>query len=138
MRKLSLLLAAVFLPLLLASACGGGEEQGITVEDFTGTWFQQSAGVYTQFNEDGTFRAALSVANLEDDPIDLGQYRLEGTLVTFVASDESPTCPGLSGSYQVELIEEGRLQFVLEEDPCGKRKSPTSGAPSGPLRRIEP
>ena len=138
MRKLSLLLAAVFLPLLLASACGGGEEEGITVEDFTGRWVQSSSAVWVQFNEDGTFRAALSVADLEQRPIDLGEFRLEGTLFTFASSDESRDCAGQSGTYQVELTEEGHLQFVLEEDPCGIRASPTSGAPSGPLRRIEP
>ncbi len=135
-RIVRLSLALLFA--LLASACGGGEEEGVTVEEFTGTWFQSSSGVYSQFNEDGTFRVALSVADLEDDPADLGQFRLEGTLVTFTTSDDSPNCAGQSGSYQVELTEEGHLRFVLEEDPCGLRASPSLGLPSGLLRLTSP
>lgn len=124
---------------VIAAACGDDGQPSITVEDLTGTYFQSSASVYARFDEDGTFRVANSVAKLDENPdIDLGQFLLEGTLITLMSSDESPTCPGLSGSYQVELTEEGRLQFVLEEDPCGIRKSPTSGAASGPLRRISP
>ena len=138
-----LFIASLLLVLVtIAAACGDdddGEEEGITVEDFTGTWFLSSAGLYVQFNEDGTFRAASSVADLEDEPFDLGQFRLEGTLFTFTTSDESPLCAGQSGSYQVELTEEGELQFALEEDPnCGPRASLTSGIASGPLSRIEP
>ena len=135
MRKLLFIIVVALGGVLLPSACGGDGEEGITIEDFTGLWHQSSSGVYNQFNEDGTFLVALSVANLEKAPVDLGQFRLEGTRVTFTTSDESPECAGLSGSYQVELTEEGELRFVLEEDPCALR---ARDAPSGPLRRIEP
>ena len=139
MQKLLFLIVMALGGSLLASACGGDGEEGITIEDFTGRWVQLSTGVYNQFNEDGTFRVAVgSVANLEDDPTDLGEFRLEGTLITFITSDESPNCAGQSGTYQVELTEEGHLQFTLEEDPCRLRASSTMGAPSGPLRRISP
>ena len=139
MRKLSFILATTLVALLvLASACGDGEEEGITVEDLTGIWEKMAASRYLQFNEDGTFRGASSVTNLENAPSPLGQFRLEGTLLTFITSDESPDCAGQSGSYQVQLTEEGELQFVLEEDPCPVRAGPTSGPPSAPWRRISP
>ena len=138
MQKLLFLIVMALGGSLLASACGGDGEEGITIEDFTWRWVQLSTGVYNQFNEDGTFRAALSVADLEQRPIDLGEFRLEGTLFTFASSDESRDCAGQSGTYQVELTEEGHLRFTLEEDPCRLRASSTMGAPSGPLRRISP
>ncbi len=138
MRKLTTLIALALAALLLASACGDGEEEGeeegITVEDLTGIW--SLSPNYLQFNEDGTYRFASTVADLENLPFDLGQFRLEGPLLTFTTSDESPVCAGQSGIYQVELTEEGHLQFALEEDPgCALR---ATGVPSLPWRRTSP
>ena len=137
--RLLVLLFIAGLLLVLAAACGDDGQPPITVEDLTGTWFQSSASVYARFDGDGTFRVANSVAKLEENPdVDIGQFRLEGTLITLMSSDESPRCPGLSGSYQVQLTEEGHLQFDEQDDPCGPRTSSSSGAASGPFRRTSP
>ncbi len=141
-RRLFLFLFVAALLLVLgtiAAACGDGEEEGITVEDLTGIWERREGGTLIQFNEDGTFRAAVDGARLEDNPIDLAEFRLEGTLLTFITSEGS-ICPSAQGvrttAYQVELTEEGDLRFVLQgDDPCAER---TRDLGFGPWRRTSP
>ena len=121
----------------IAAACGDdGEEEGITVDDLTGLWQQGSSGNVLQLNEDGTFIGARNPVALEkNEPAGIGEFRLEGTLFTFVTSDDSPNCAGQIGTYQIELTEEGDLQFVLEEDPCAPR---AVGVPDRSYSRISP
>ncbi len=135
-----LLVAAVLVVLVtIASACGDGEEgAAITVDDLAGIWERQGGSTLVQFNEDGTFRAAQAAASLEDNPIDLGEFRLEGTLLTFITSESSvcPSAEGVGAAYQVELTEEGDLRFVLQgDDPCAER---TRDLEFGPWRRTSP
>lgn len=103
--------------------------------DLTGVWKQDEVGGrYLQLNEDGTYRVASERVWLEQAPREIGQFRLEGTLLTFTASNGSSYCRGQSGSYQVELTQEGQLLFVLQEDACQKRAYGHEGAWS----RVEP
>jgi len=91
---------------------------GIRVEDLTGIW-RHPWGMHLKLNEDGTYRLAEIVARLETLPSEFGRFELEGTTFTFITSNESPGCTGQTGSYQVELTEQGKLRFVpLQEDPC--------------------
>jgi hypothetical protein len=103
--------------------------------DSIGVWKQDAVGGrYLQLNENGTYRVASERVWLEQAPREIGRFRLEGTLLTFTASDESSYCKGQSGSYEVELTQEGQLQFVLQEDVCQKRAYGHEGAWS----RVEP
>jgi hypothetical protein len=105
------------------------------VDDLIGLWLATETGMdYVQFNEDGTYRHAHAVPWLETAPVEVGQFRLEGTTLTFSSSNESRECKGQSGSYQVELTGQDQLQFVLQEEPCQYR---TSYRP-GPRERIPP
>jgi hypothetical protein len=107
----------------------------ISVEDLTGVWKKDLAGVFLQLNEDGTYAFAdTGPAFLEKAPFDIGEFRLEGTSLTFITSDESIFCVGQTGSYQVELTEQGQFHFELKEDACQNR---ASGIP-GPWIRYEP
>jgi hypothetical protein len=120
---------------LVIAACGGSRpEPGVTVEDLVNVW-KQDKGIHLQFNEDGTHRFATAVHWLETAPFEVGQYQLEGTSLTFIASNESFDCTGLRGSYEVELTEEGQLQFVLQEDACEMRGVVL---PARPWDRVEP
>jgi hypothetical protein len=121
---------------LVIAACGGSRpEPGVTVEDLTGLWKKSKVAPYLQLNEDGTYRFATAVHSLETAPFEVGQYQLEGTSLTFIASNESFGCKGLQGSYEVELTEEGQLQFVLQEDACEMRGV---DLPARPWDRVEP
>jgi hypothetical protein len=116
---------------LVIAACGGSRPAptpGITVEDLIGMWYDVDRREYLQLNEDGTYRVAMTVGFIEASPYELGQYRLEGTLFTFITSDESPDCQGQTGRYQVELTEQGQLQFELQEDPCQARADEQPGS----------
>jgi hypothetical protein len=107
----------------------------VTVDDLIGLWLATETGMdYVQLNEDGTYRHAHAVPWLETAPVEVGQYRLEGTTLTFSASNESRECKGQSGSYQVELTGQDQLQLVLQEEPCQYR---TSYRP-GPRERVPP
>ena len=79
-------------------------------------------GTFLHFKEDGTYTVAGElVSNLEDSPQEQGQFKFDGGLITIVASDESALCAGQSGTYEVHLTREGRLDFSQREDPCGIR-----------------
>lgn len=107
----------------------------ITVEDLVGVWYMASLETFLQFNEDGTFSFANAQGELEEAPFDAGQYRLEGTSLTFITNKESKLCAGQTGSYEIELTEEGQVQFVPQEDQCSLR---LAGLRSGLWPRFEP
>ena len=56
----------------------------------------------------------LSAETVEDTP------RPDG-IVTLVTSDESVLCTGQTGTYEVHLLEQGRIDMFLLEDPCTLR-----------------
>jgi ABC-type transport system substrate-binding protein len=95
-----------------------------SVDDLIGRW-SFGSGAYAQyfhFNEDGTYVMARgSVANLEDNQLQFGPFLFEDGLLTFETSDDSLGCTGQSGTYEVRLLEEGRIAFVLVEDECSLR-----------------
>jgi hypothetical protein len=85
----------------------------------TGVWKQDKVGRHLQLNEDWAYRYASEAVWLEKAPREIRQFRLEGTLLTLIPSDESYDCKGQPGSYQVELTEEDHLQLeiTLYSDP---------------------
>jgi hypothetical protein len=135
--KVNLVIVLVVTVSLGLSACGGSQPApSIGGVDITGVW-KRSGAIFLQLNEDGTYAFAdVGPDFLEKAPFDAGTFRLEGTMLTFITSDESALCAGQSGSYQVELTEEGQLQFELQEDACDSR---AEGIPI-PLswERVEP
>ncbi len=100
---------------MLASAC----TSAINVEDLIGIW--TNAGQYNQFNEDGTYVVAGSVDLLTSRPTEYGDYRLEGTTLILISDEESTLCAGKTGSYEVEIAAEDRIEITLVEDSCSER-----------------
>lgn len=93
-------------------------------DDVIGLWSFGSGprAQFFQFDEEGTFVMARGVVtNLEDSPLYFGQFLFEGGLLTFVTSDDSAGCSGTSGTYEVRLLEQGRLALILVEDDCSLR-----------------
>jgi len=113
--------------MLLGAACSGNG--GITEEDLTGTWRVIDPGSFLQLSDDGTYRIALSAEDLENTTVEQGQFTLEGTLFTFISSDESRNCAsGQRGIYEMEVLEEGpsgedRMRMIQVEDECSLRGS---------------
>ena len=115
----------------LAAACGddgngggGGEEEGITVDDLIGNWYQRAHGTALQLNADGTFFGAANLVALEEEQFGgFGEFLFDGTLITFMTSDDSRNCAGQIGTYEVQLREQeqDQLRLELDEDPCSVR-----------------
>ena len=101
----------------------------IAVEDLSGTWqgIDPTSTGYLQLNPDGTYHKAFTLALLDTSPCEMGEYRLEGTLLTFITSNQSKRCAGQSGSYQVQLTEPDQLQTALQDHPCQVRANYTRG-----------
>ncbi len=118
--------------MMLGAACSGNDEitvddgnDEITVDDLIGIWLVKPEGSYVQFNTDGTYSIAFTVEGLDDEiAVEEGQYTLEGTLFTFISSDESGSCAaGQRGFYEMERTEEDGWRMVIQEDECGIRGS---------------
>lgn len=98
-KILAVLVAIVSLG--LAACAGIPLAPSATAENFTGVWYIARWETYLQLNEDGRFSFADTQQELEEAPFDAGQFRLEGTTLTFITNDESELCAGQSGSYEV-------------------------------------
>jgi hypothetical protein len=113
--------------------CG---EDNITMQKLSGIWWTYDTNDIPwaiQFNEDGTFRTALSWLRLERSPIDEGRFRLEGTSLTLISNkDCQGSCKGLEGQYKVEFTKYDKLLLKEQEDPCLERK----GVCSSPWFRV--
>lgn len=134
--KVKILVVLLVIVSLGLTACVGSKPApSLGGVDITGVWKHSGPTVFLQLNEDGTYRTATSLAFLEQAPEDIGQYRLEGTSFTFIPSDETLDCKGLSGSYELELTEQGQLQFTVQEDACEMRGFVFSNRP---WERVEP
>ena len=106
----------------LGTACNGND--GISIEDLTGTWRVKEEGSYAEFNADGTYSIAWTIEGLENSPVEEGLYTIEGTLLTLISSDESKSCAsGSRGFYEIERTGEGGMRHVIQEDECGIRGS---------------
>ncbi len=101
----------------------------VAPEDLIGIW---TVGTFIQFNEDGTFRMASRLDDLdlpvsEDHPGSLENWSYDGMVMTVRAVEtagESSSCtPDQVGTYYVRWAGENRdrLKFEPMEDPCGAR-----------------
>jgi hypothetical protein len=108
----------------------------IAVEDLSGIWhgIDLTSEGTIQLNPDGTYHRANAAVWLDTSPAEIGEFRLEGTLLTFIASNQSHDCASQAGSYQVQLTEPDQFQTALQDDPCQDRANHTRG----PWERVAP
>jgi hypothetical protein len=91
------------------------------VDDLVGIWTARYQGkpAYMQYNADGTYTLAESVANLSSKPFVSGKFWFEGS--TFHVRDDG--CE-VEGTYQILLIKENNaptLKFQGVKDLCAER-----------------
>ena len=84
----------------------------VAADDLIGAWRMEGAGYVIEFKKGGTYNVGAS---------EFGQFQLEGTLLTLAIADEASFCPGKIGTYEIEVTEEGKLNWILIEDQCGAR-----------------
>ena len=104
-------------------------EPSVTIEDLVGIWQRDGAALVIQLNEDGSIIIAGSKYLLEDFTMYVEQFQLEGTLFTITTPEDGPSCKGKTGTYEVELTEEGKLHFTLIEEGCFDRGYRLTRAP---------
>lgn len=101
----------------------------VAPEDLIGIW---TVGTFIQFNEDGTFRVASKLDDLdmpvsEENPGSIENWSYDGMVITMQAVEtagESSSCtPDQVGVYYVRWAGENRdrLKFEPIDDPCGAR-----------------
>ncbi len=126
MQKLTTSLMAVGLLLLAACGTGGEVEPGpvTSFEDIAGTYQDQGPGqpVYFHFFEDGTITRSTNRDLVEDRPSSITEVRFEGTKV-FLTETKGICDDDPNAIYEIHLLENGNLQFVLIEDMCLIRSS---------------
>ena len=111
------------LTLLSLVTCSSGPNE-ITAKELIGNWRVMPEGSYVQFKSDGTYSIGWSIDGLESAPVEQGRYTLEGTLFTFISSEESLACSaGARGFYEMERSDDGGFRQIIQEDECTVRGS---------------
>ena len=127
--------------LLLLAACGtGGEaEPGpITSFDDIAGIYKRGPGhspIYVQFSEDGTLNWSLNPDFVEDPPEGVMETRFEGTKL-FVKALKEPAfscADDPEAIYEIHLLENGNLQFVVIADKCLHRSKDVPEAEWAPV-----
>lgn len=100
-------------------------------ESFVGVW-ESNDGVYTQFNQDGTYAAAWLLDEVSEGTFETGTWTFDGAefvWITNVGNCET----GDTGRYTVEFVELDVAQWNVVLDPCLDRLSDLLG---GPMQRL--
>ncbi len=115
--------------LLLLAACSTAEvEPGpiTSFDDIAGTIYErQGAGgqYFFYFFEDGTWHGSSNRDLVVDSPSVVSETRFEGTTV-FLHEIESAGCDDDPDAiYEIDVLENGNLQFAAIEDPCAGRST---------------
>jgi hypothetical protein len=102
------------------------------IMDIVGVWEHPLPGVsaFMEIQEDGTFISAGGVKeNLADQPYMDGESWFEGNRFMVKIRDsvlpDHKTCIDLIGTYDVQLLADGSLNFVVIEDDCEIRARAT-------------
>ncbi len=127
--------------LLLLAACGTGDEVEpgpvTSFEDIAGTTYErQGTGglIFIQFFEDGTWNSSTNRDLVEDRPSDFYETRFEGTKVFLKEIKGRCFTRGTAEAiYEIHLLENGNLQFVLIEDTCAFRSGMLIGERAGAI-----
>jgi hypothetical protein len=112
----------VAIGLLLLVGCGSSAPKPGPVteaKDIVGTWMAPSSII--KYDEDGTFRLADSREGLRHEVLcEVGEFWFEDGqyFTTITKASERTECLGMTGVYEVQLLENGNLQFSVAEDEC--------------------
>ncbi len=92
--------------------------------EILGTWHSGSSH-YIRFDDNGTFRQAISQEKLESTAYSVCSYRFEGEkmIVLEISVSGVPSCGTASGQYKVTLLESGNIQIATVADDCSARSA---------------
>ena len=106
--------------LSLITACQPTEK--IAIDDLYGVWVWDERGLFSFMYEDGTFLVAET--NGPEFPVEFGQFSLEGTTLTYVMDEDSPSCTGTTIVVEAEFIEGDMYQETILDTDCEEGLDP--------------
>ena len=115
--------ALLLLAALTVGGCGS-EEADSPSELLVGTWETDLLGVIEVFNEDGTYGVGHNVDLASGDDVSqaelgFGTWSIDGSVLTRSMDPESPNCPGMMGTYEIEISDDGdRVAVTVVSDDC--------------------
>ena len=135
----------VCIMLLLLSSCGESQGPAITsAEELAGVWHRTTrtgfgGEVYREYTADGTYRMGNSVEELDVRPRVEGKFWFEGDQIVV---QDTVGIPGYdicvegkkTGRYDLEVLENGPIRFILVEDECDQRAGMLG---AGEMERVE-
>jgi len=109
---------------LLAGCAASGPKLASSAGDIVGSWQSTNTSAEIQFNEDRTVGLQFdSGANYSSE------FWFEGTqfFINVSFGNECANLESEHGIYEVELLENGNLQFTVIEDECAERANTMAG-----------
>jgi hypothetical protein len=100
-----------------------------SAKDIVGTWRGIAFdGMYQRFNEDGTCQTSSTPETLTTKPDAECTFEFAGTqmFLTEVKATGLPPCRSRTGTYEVQLLPNGRIKFVVVSDGCAPRARTTA------------
>jgi hypothetical protein len=137
-RAYALLLTIALM--VMVSACARAPAAPVLVTDVSGLhgiWEPiPPANLWREYRTDGTFRMAETQDGLEG-PLVTGEYWFQQTILHFreVSGEPEWACGADDiGQYEVQMLEGGRIRYVVVEDECDGR---AAMLPSGEYKKVQ-
>jgi hypothetical protein len=109
------LLARLVVAIVLIGGCGTDESEPELSEAIIGTWVSER-GLSVTFNDDGTYNVGTDT--------EFGTWSVDGDVLTKVTDEDSRYCPGVVGTYETEVLDDGeRLESTVVDDECPHRQA---------------
>jgi hypothetical protein len=95
------------------------------VNQLLGTWHGEGSmgAMYQRYDADGTVRQAFALGDLETKPNARCKYQFAEAKLTLTDCHARgvPNCPTEPAVYQVQLLPDGKVRFLVVQDICGPR-----------------
>jgi hypothetical protein len=100
---------------------------GKSSQEIAGTYQKTIGAGCIRFQEDGTFRQARRLDDLEDSPFAICEFHFEGTQMQVGQCQVFgvPPC-NVDAIYKVRLLEGGGIEIAAVDDKCGPRRLDTA------------
>ena len=103
--------------------------QATSAKEILGLWHGEGRdGMQFKFEEDGTCQQTQIRDSLDNNPNVTCEYKFEGDQLIFTTLEVRglPPCEEDIGIYEVHLLENGNIKFMVVEDSCRPRVSSTA------------
>ena len=109
---------------ILLSGCGSPAPVPVTeIDEIVGTWKSEPLGMAIEILPDGSVPFAVTAGMIERGSYEY-MFSFDGGQLTVSGS---PGCGDASGSYEVQLLPSGNLDFAVVEDECLIRANGLAG-----------